>query len=241
MLTIGDVLRTLYSRFVILIAVIVGFPFIILMMIFPPKIRYQSRLLYWGLNLFYWIVIKAALVPITFEGDENIPKEPGIFAANHQSALDVPLVGYLLHGKPHLWLARHELLQWKFLGWVLPRLAVVVDTTSREKAMRSMINLMRLVEGTDIDVMIFPEGRRFSDGKVHKFYGGFVTLSKMLKRPVVPVYISGANKVYPLDTFWVKYHAIKVVVGKPFVMEKDETDEAFKERVHKWFVEQSEK
>ena len=239
MVTWRSVIRTLYSRFLLVIAVVLGLPFIILMMVLPEKRRYQNRFLFWGIKLFYKFVIKASFVPISFEGMENIPQDPVIFVANHQSSLDIPLVGYIVRGKPHIWLARIELMQWKLLRWVLPRLSVVVDTGSKEKAMRSMINLLRLVEGKNIDIMIFPEGARFTDGKVHPFFGGFVVLAKMLKRKVIPVYISGANKVYPPNTFWVQYYPINVVIGTPYMLQADESDEAFKERVYQWFIAQS--
>jgi 1-acyl-sn-glycerol-3-phosphate acyltransferase len=208
-------------------------------MVLPERLRYQNRFLFWGINCFYWIVIKASFVPISFEGVENVPQEPVIFVANHQSSLDIPLAAHVVHGKPHIWVARHELMEWKFLRWVLPRVAMIVNTSSKEKAMRSLIKLIRLVDGKNIDIMIFPEGGRFPDDKVHPFFGGFVTLSKMLQRKVIPIYIDGANKVYPPNTFWVQYHPIKVMVGKPFMIEPEETDEAFKQRVYQWFIEQS--
>lgn len=239
MVTWRTVLHTFYSRFLLLLAIIVGFPFIILMMVLPESMRYKNRFLFWGIHLFYTIVIKATWVPITFEGLETIPHEPVIFIANHQSSLDIPIVGYLVHNKPHIWIARLELMRWKLLRWVLPRVSVIVDTASSSKAMRSMIHLMRLVEDKDIDIMIFPEGARFTDNKVHPFFGGFVTLARMLQRKVVPVYIAGVNKVYPPNTFWVHYYPIKVTVGVPVELQKDESDAAFKERVYQWFVAQA--
>ena len=54
-------------------------------------------------------------------------------------------------------------------------------------------------------------------------------------------YIAGANKVYPPDTFLVHYYPVKVVVGKPFVLQENETDEEFKQRVYQWFLDQSER
>lgn len=239
MVTWRSVVHTFYSRFLLLLAIILGFPFIILMMILPEKIRYQNRFLFWGVHLFYTIVIKATWVPITFEGMDGIPHDPVIFVANHQSSLDIPIVGYLVRGKPHIWIARLELMRWKLLRWVLPRVSVIVDTTSATKAMRSMINLMRLVEHKDIDIMIFPEGARFTDNAIHPFFGGFVTLARMLQRQVVPVYISGVNKVYPPNTFWVQSYPIKVVVGPPFELQEGESDAAFKDRVYEWFVAQA--
>jgi len=88
--------------------------------------------------------------------------------------------------------------------------------------------------------MIFPEGGRYTDGTVHDFYGGFVILAKKTGRPVVPVRIFGVHKVYPPDTFWVQKYPITVVVGKPFVYQEGDTDQAFKDRVYQWFIEQKE-
>ncbi len=239
MVTWHTLLRTLYSRTLLLCAIIVGFPFIVLMMILPEKIRYKSRFLFWGINLFYAMVVKASLIPISYHGLDSIPQEPVIFVANHQSSLDIPLVGYIVHGKPHIWIARSELMQWKFLRWVLPRLSIVVDINSKKKAMRSMINLLRLVEGKNVDIMVFPEGGRYTDNTIHPFFGGFVTLAKLLKRKVVPVYINGAQNVYPPNSFWIYYHPVKVVIGMPQTLQTDETDEAFKDRIYQWFVAQS--
>ncbi len=235
------ILHTLFSRFCLLLILILGMPIFLLMIILPERYRYKSRVLFWGMRFFYWVVVKATFVPISFEGEENIPTQPVVFVANHQSALDIPLLGVFTKERPHIWLARQELMQWKLLRWVLPRMAVVIDTESREKAMGSMRRLLRLAQGQNIDVMLFPEGARFPDDKVHKFYGGFVTLAKLLNRKVVPVYISGVNKVYPPNTFWVTRHPITVTAGKPFTIQEGESDDAFKERVYQWFVDQSER
>ncbi len=238
---ISVILHTLISRFFLLLILLVSLPIVLLIIILPARYRYQSRILFWTIRVFYWCVVKASFVPISFEGKEHIPNESAVFVANHQSALDIPLLGVFTRERPHIWLARKELMKWKLLRWILPRIAIVIDTLSREKAMGSMRRLLRLVKGKNIDVMIFPEGARFSDDKVHPFFGGFVTLAKMLNYKVVPVYISGANKVYPPDTFWITYHPVKVIAGKPFTLNEGESDEAFKERVYQWFVEQSER
>lgn len=235
-----QLVHTLLSRLLLLILILISIIPFCVMLILPARIRFRNRVLFWLIDLVYWLSLKLTFVPITIVGAENIPHTPVIFAANHQSSMDIPLVGELTHGKPHIWLARSELMNTFFLRWILPRVSVVVDVNSGQKAMRSLITLMRLVEGADIDVMIFPEGARFTDGSVHEFFGGFVTLAKALQRPVIPVRIFGANKVYPPHTFLISYYPIKVVVGHPFVLGENETDDEFKERVYQWFVSQTE-
>jgi 1-acyl-sn-glycerol-3-phosphate acyltransferase len=106
--------------------------------------------------------------------------------------------------------------------------------------MLSLRKIINLVNNHHRNLMIFPEGSRYTDGKIHDFFGGFVMLAKKIGRPVVPVCICGVNKVYPPESLLVYWHPITVVVGTPFVIQPDESDEQFKRRVHSWFVNQME-
>ena len=64
--------------------------------------------------IFYAITIRALLLPIKVVGLENIPHTPAIIAANHQSALDIPLVGNLMRCYPHIWFLKHEFFLLRF-------------------------------------------------------------------------------------------------------------------------------
>lgn len=243
MVTISIVLRTLISRILLALLIFISLPLVLLMAILPERIRYKNKILFWGISIVYWAVIyimRLCFIPISYEGFDQLPKQPAIFVANHQSAIDAPLLGVVARGKPHIWLAREELMKWKLLRWILPRMTIVVDVTSRSKATAALLRLVRLVKKIDIDIMIFPEGSRYPDDKVHPFYGGFVALAKLLNRPVVPVAITGVNKVYPPDTFWVYKHPVNVTIGEPLFLKDGESEESFKDRVHQWFVDQVE-
>jgi|SRR5579872_6505904 1-acyl-sn-glycerol-3-phosphate acyltransferase len=238
---IGAILHTIAARFLLFIFMCVVIIPVGIMMLLPPRIRFTNKLLYKILYYFNWAALKATLVPIRYKGLEHIPAhQPVIFAANHQSSMDIPLMGVLPGGKPNIWLARSELLKTWLLRFIIERLTVVVNVNSQASAMGSVRMLVKLVKDTDIDIMIFPEGQRFTDGDVHEFFGGFVTLAKLLKRPVVPVRIFGANKVYPPETFLVNYYPVTVVVGEPFVLQENESENDFKQRVYNWFVAQTE-
>src|SRR5438552_9654677 len=93
---IGMIARTLFSRFLL---VLLGIIFLIPMVIFmciPKYKRYHSKIIFWITHWFYVAVLKCSLLPIKFIGVNNIPDdEPVIFASNHQSSLDIPLVGVL--------------------------------------------------------------------------------------------------------------------------------------------------
>ena len=236
---IGMVLHTIISRLLLLIIALTLFPFFLIIACMPEKWRMRNRFIYKVVHFFYWIVLKCTFVPIKIEGKENIPTQPAIFAANHQSSLDIPLAGVLAQSDPHLWLARSELMDSIILRFLLPRFAVVVDVNEPHRAMRALVRVIQLVRDTNQHIMIFPEGQRHHDDNVHDFFPGFVILAKKTGRAVVPVRIFYANRVYPVGTFWVRWHPIVIRIGKPMVMREDEKDEEFKNRVHQWFIQQS--
>jgi len=239
---IGTLLLTIFSRFLLLIVIIIYLIPIIIFICIPMRWRYNSKIIFWLIHWFYVAILKCSLLPIRFVGKEYIQqKKPAIFVANHQSSFDIPLVGVLAQGASHIWLAKQELMDSPVLRFVLPFFSVLVDMSSPKKAVRSLREIFALLNENAIqDVMIFPEGGRYIDGKVHDFFGGFVILAKKTGRPVVPVCIIGADKVYPPDSFWIYWHPIVVIVGKPFVYRKEDSDEEFKQRVYRWFVEQME-
>lgn len=235
------VIHTFISYLLLLIVCLVFFIPALCLFLMPKKWRYKSTLFAGFLHCFYWLALKCTLVPIRFKGVENIPTSPAIIAANHQSTIDMPLVGILAKSVPHIWLAWSEIFERPFHYFLLSRIALPLDVTSPIKAMRSLVHVLSVVCENNMHAIIFPEGSRFTDGQVHDFFSGFVMLAKKTGRPVVPVRIFNVQKVYPPHTFFVYWHPITVVVGEPIYMKKDEDDEAFKDRVHQWFVEQVER
>jgi 1-acyl-sn-glycerol-3-phosphate acyltransferase len=240
-MNIGMIVRNLFSRFLLIVITIIFFIPIVIFICIPTKYRYRYPILFYPIHYFYVAILKGSLLPITYKGLENIPKNTAvIFAANHQSSLDIPLVGVLSKGVPHVWLAKAELMDSVFIRFIVPLISVLVDVTSPRNAMLSLRRILSIINNHHRNLIIFPEGARYTDGKIHEFFGGFVILAKKIGRPVVPVCILGINKAYPPETFWVQWHPITVIVGKPFVYGENDTDELFKNRVYQWFVDQME-
>jgi len=240
-MNIGMILRNLFSRFLLVVITLIFLIPIIIFICIPERYRYKYPILFYPVHWFYVAILKGSLLPITYKGLENIPKnKPVIFAANHQSSLDIPLIGVLSKGVPHVWLAKEELMDSIFIKFIVPLVSVLVDVSSPRNAMLSLRKILGVVNNQHRNLIIFPEGARYTDGKIHDFFGGFVVLAKKIGRPVVPVCILGVDKAYPPETFWVQWHPITVIVGKPFVYEENDTDELFKNRVYQWFVDQVE-
>lgn len=232
------IIYTLLSRAILtIIILIIALP-LALCFLFGGKYIVDNPLFLVVQRFFDWACVRLSLLNITYIGLENIPNTPCIIAANHQSSFDIPLVGYILRKRPHLWLAWDELANGPLLRFLLPRIAVLVNATSPQKAVRTLVQAITLVKSKPWDLVIFPEGARHTDGNVHPFFGGFALIAKKINRPVVPVKIIGVNKVYPPKTFWMRRHPITVIVGPPFTIEPNEDEHAFKDRVYHWFTSQ---
>src|SRR5690606_27074984 len=120
------------------------------------------------------------------EGAENLPKEPVIVFAKHQSVYEI-IVMLCLFG-PLAWVAKRELLLLPFFGWafMLSRPIVI----NRRAGTRAVDQLVRqgsksLAEGRS--VMIFPEGTRTAPGTTPNYRIGGAILAEKSGYPVLPV------------------------------------------------------
>jgi 1-acyl-sn-glycerol-3-phosphate acyltransferase len=211
----------------------------IIFALLPAKLRYRNRLQYWVEYGIYWLLLKATLVPVEWQGLENVPQDrPVIFAANHQSALDILLLGSVSRGRPQLWMTWSGNTRFPVFGWILSRLAVVVHQDSPRQAVQAIATTAQMIREYNTSLMIFPEGGRFIDGTIHKFFRGFAMIAEETHYPVVPVALFNPGKVNPPHSLWIHYAPMKVVVGPVFTMQERESALEFAERVQAWFKRQ---
>ncbi|MBA3954192.1 1-acyl-sn-glycerol-3-phosphate acyltransferase [Candidatus Dependentiae bacterium] len=238
LLSLGTFIRTgaAYT-----IAMLIGPFFVIpcmLLALLPLSQRRDNKLFFWLADKFYRLIIHVCFVPSRWIGLENIPQGPVIFAANHQSSLDIPVVGSLCKGYPHIWLVLEYYSHTPIIGFFVRRMFVAVDRQSCTKAARSLIKVIQLVNKKERNLIIFPEGGRFLDGQIHTFFEGFAIIARKTGRPVVPVYMPNNRIIYPPTGFLIYYAPLLVIVGKPFVYSDQDTDELFTQRVRQWFIDQ---
>ncbi len=140
------------------------------------------------------------------EGRENVPKDTAvIFAANHRTNADPPVVAACSKGR-HCFMAKEELFKNPLFGWLIRNLGAF--PVSRGKGDMAVIDtaVERLENGTNL--MIFPEGTRSKDGKVHRGHTGAALIAAKSGKPVVPVGICFGEKLSFRTPLTVKY-------GKP--------------------------
>lgn len=145
------------------------------------------------------------------KGMENIPTEgPVIFAPNHQSFLDGPLVVAHLNSKTlkkTYFYAKKDHVH----GWIGRMLAknhnvIIMDMNT----LKDSIQMLGTVLSNGKNLVIFPEGTRSRNGKIGSYKKTFAILSKELNVPIVPIKISGAYEAWPRNKFLPRFHKVSI-------------------------------
>lgn len=225
---------TLLSYFLAIFITIFLFIPTFLIASIPEKYRSQ-KLFFWFLDKLYKSLLIGTFMKFDFIGEENLSDSPTIFIANHESALDIPILGKLMCNKPHFWFIYKRYMQIPIFRILSRQLGVSVDDESPEKLARALITGTRIIENSDIHTVIFPEGGRYADGKIHDFYSGFSFIAKKTGRPVIPIFLKNVGKVYPPKSFFIYPYPIKIIIGPAFYFTKEDSIESFTKNLYSWF------
>jgi 1-acyl-sn-glycerol-3-phosphate acyltransferase len=150
-------------------------------------------------------------VRVVVAGRENVPAGPAVYAANHGSVLDIPILfGHLpvdfriIHKRSlyyipvlgaYLYLGRH----------------IGIDRASAFGARRSLARAAeRIRRGTS--VAVFPEGTRSGDATVRAFKRGTFVLAVSAGVPVVPVSLAGVKRLAPRGLLRLKPGTVHLII-----------------------------
>jgi 1-acyl-sn-glycerol-3-phosphate acyltransferase len=142
------------------------------------------------------IILRALGVRVEVGGSENVPPGPAVYAANHGSAFDIPILfGYLpvdfriIH--------KRSLYLIPILGWALYLGGHIgIDRANAFRARKSLGAAAERIRG-GTSVAVFPEGTRSPDARVRPFKRGSFVLAAEAGVPVVPVSLLGVKAVVP--------------------------------------------
>jgi 1-acyl-sn-glycerol-3-phosphate acyltransferase len=185
----------------------------------PPLILWT--LLTKSATLMYWTGVKMVVVvtrvvglKVTVEGRENIPPGVCLFAANHTSNADAAAIVGAIPRRIAI-LGRKSLFDIPIVGSAF-RLAkfVPVDREDRDAALASVKEAVQYIrEGYSF--LVYPEGTRSPDGRLHRFKKGSFVIAIDAGVPVVPVACSGAHRVMKKRSLIIRPGRVTVRFGKP--------------------------
>jgi 1-acyl-sn-glycerol-3-phosphate acyltransferase len=159
---------------------------------------------------------------------------PAIFAANHQSHLDTPL---LLTALPEPF--RHRAVVAAGADYFFPNrvtgaisaLAIGAFPIERKRVSRRSADLAAELLDDGWSLVIFPEGGRSPDGWGQTFRGGAAYLALRTGRPVVPVHLEGTRRVLKRGAKLPTRSTVHVTFGSPLRPREDDDARTFGSRI----------
>ncbi|MRG91172.1 lysophospholipid acyltransferase family protein [Polyangium spumosum] len=159
-------------------------------------------------------------IEVEASGLENVPADGAyVYCSNHQSLLDVLVLGAALPGD-YKWAAKRELLNIPFLGWHLKLSGhVPVERGGGPRVAAEVIKRFEEVLRRGKPLLVFPEGTRSEDGVLKEFKMGGFYAAVRAGVPVVPVALEGAGKLMHKGAIdsgdGSTMRLVRVRVGKP--------------------------
>ena len=175
----------------------------------------NGRRLHWFSYAWSWLIMKSIFSPVTVTGLDKIdtPKAH-VYAANHASALDIPVLYVNLPFQFRI-AFKKELLSYPVVGWQLKRSGQICldqqNPTRSVGAIKSAVKSLR----AGMPLVIFPEGGRTNDGHIKPFLPGAFFLAIKAQVDIVPVALVGTFELLPMDTYHIKCRPLEMRVGEP--------------------------
>ena len=137
-----------------------------------------------------------------------------VYAANHLSALDIPVLYSSLPGRFHI-MAKQELFRYPFLGWYLKRSGQIPIASGDAHASLRSLNRAGEALRKGVPLMVFPEGGRSATGQLKPFMGGAFFVAIRAQVPVVPMAIVGTYELLPINSFHMLPGEVVLAIGEP--------------------------
>lgn len=165
---------------------------------------------------------------------------PVVFASNHQSHMDVPVILSVLPGrwrarvapamakeffKAHFFPGDYSWHEWltNSLNYYLS--AFYFNTfplPQREAGARQTLQYIGELTGDGWSILIFPEGLRSTTGEIKPFRGGIGMIGARLALPIVPVRIDDVYRLMPVGSRFVRPGRVRVTFGAPLRLRGDD-------------------
>jgi 1-acyl-sn-glycerol-3-phosphate acyltransferase len=161
------------------------------------------------------VIMKTVLSPVTVTGLDKIDtSKPLVYAANHGSALDIPVLYVNLPFQFRI-VFKKELLVYPIVGWHLKRSGqICINQQNPAGSIGSIRSAVKSLK-SGMPLVIFPEGGRSPDGKIMPFLPGAFFMAIKAQVDVVPVALVGTYEVLPMDTYHIKPRPLEMRVGQP--------------------------
>ena len=171
--------------------------------------------LYWAGMVIVRSAVKITGTKIEARGLDQIdPAGTYVFMSNHVSNLDPAVLMPLIPRRTSV-LVKKELWRVPILGRAFDLASLVpVDRSNRDAAIQSILRAEEVMR-QGINMMVYPEGTRSTDGRLLSFKKGPFYLAAQTGFPIVPVTMLGTFEMMPKGKFASKGGTATVVFHPP--------------------------
>jgi long-chain acyl-CoA synthetase len=190
-----------------------------------------------------WIVpLTRAFAYARVDGLEHLRNLDGpvVFASNHQSHMDVPVILSALPGrwrariapamakeffKAHFFPGDHSWHEWftNSLNYYLAAFFFnAFPLPQREAGARQTLKYIGEMTGKGWSILIFPEGMRSPTGQMKPFRGGIGMIGSRLDIPIVPIRLDDVDRLMPMGSSFVKPGRVRITFGAPLRLRGDD-------------------
>ena len=162
------------------------------------------------------LILASAGVKYSVYGlDQLDSKQNYVFVGNHESPFDIPLAFAGI--KHHLISISKIEYKWiPIFGWAMQAAKhIFIDRHNHAKALESLKKAAQSVQKNPRSILLFPEGTRSTDGKIHKFKKGGFLLAIETQLPIVPMALCGTSNVAIKGARKLKSASVELHIGKP--------------------------
>ena len=199
----------------------------------PRMLRYRI------ISGWSWLVVVLAKrilgIGWRIEGGENLPAQPAVILAKHQSAWET--MAFQLIFPPQVHVLKRELLWIPFFGWGLALMSpIAIDRSRGFAALRNIARRGRERLGQGFWVVVFPEGTRVAPGERRAYQLGGAWLAAASGAPVVPV-AHNAGLLWPRNAFVKRAGTVTVRIG-PVIDPANRDPKTINDLAEAWIEEQ---
>jgi len=167
----------------------------------------------WVSRLWGRLILATCGVKLEIEGLERLPRAGSyVLVSNHQSMFDIFAILAHVPGEPRF-VAKQELGRIPLIGFIMRRAGhVMIDRARGGSSIRRALDVARRGH----PIVVFGEGHRFSDNRVHPFNDGAAWIGILTRLKCVPMAISGTAAFFPRRAKIVRPgRRMRIAIGEP--------------------------
>ena len=204
-----NLLRSLV--FMVLQTVLTVFFSLVALLSFPFSAHTRYRMITGYNRIVIWLARWVLGIRYVVKGAENLPDQPAVVLAKHQSAWET--VAFLFLFPPVSPVIKQELLNVPFFGWAFRMLSpIAIDRGAGREALKQIVARGKEKIAQGFWVLVFPEGTRVAPGEKGRYGIGGGWLAAESGAPIVPV-AHNAGEVWPKNAFIKRPGTITVSIG----------------------------